>query len=159
MVRHAEGLAIDAAESVSLCGHLKDLPATQEPDPRTLATALDFDNLFLTAEATAWSAWRRTSARGSEPAAHHCCQRSTRSSRTLSYASACPLHGGGESAADTCEPHHWASPGTAQNAFVALAILRGQDRAQSAHAPHRYSSRAGCTAPCPMLDERLGEAG
>ena len=52
MVRHAEGLAIDAAESVSLCGQLKDLPATQEPDPRTLATALDFDNLLLSAEAT-----------------------------------------------------------------------------------------------------------
>jgi hypothetical protein len=42
MVRHAEGLAIDAAESVSLRGQLKDLPTTQssrvktEHSPRTL---------------------------------------------------------------------------------------------------------------------------
>ena len=53
MVRHAEGLAIDAAEKRHTArGNLRTLPTTQEPHPRTLATALDFDNLLLTTAAT-----------------------------------------------------------------------------------------------------------
>jgi len=54
-----EGQAVALRRSSHCAGNLRTLPTTQEPDPRTLATALDFDNLFLTAEATAWSAWRR----------------------------------------------------------------------------------------------------